>query len=49
MASEEKIDVPFIRDAWASTDFGDVTYELPSCHPLYLIPGLGEGDGNHTV
>ncbi|GLB43360.1 putative peptidase family M20/M25/M40 [Lyophyllum shimeji] len=31
----------------ASTDFGNVTYELPSLHPLFAIPTEING-GNHT-
>ncbi|KAG9012199.1 hypothetical protein FRB94_006567 [Tulasnella sp. JGI-2019a] len=30
-----------------STDFGNVTYELPSLHPMFAIPTLPNG-GNHT-
>lgn len=33
--------------ASASTDFGDVTYELPSIHPSFAIPTEPNG-GNHT-
>jgi len=32
----------------ASTDFGNVSYELPSLHPLYAIPTEPHG-GNHTI
>ncbi|KAG6832657.1 hypothetical protein H0H87_000839 [Tephrocybe sp. NHM501043] len=32
----------------ASTDFGNVSYELPSLHPLYVIPTEPEGS-NHTI
>ncbi|KAG6834097.1 hypothetical protein H0H93_011967 [Arthromyces matolae] len=31
----------------ASTDFGNVTYEIPSLHPRYAIPCEPNG-GNHT-
>ncbi|WWD18289.1 hypothetical protein CI109_102739 [Kwoniella shandongensis] len=31
----------------ASTDFGNVTHELPSCHPMYGIP-TPDGRANHT-
>ncbi|KAJ7201031.1 aminoacylase 1-like protein 2 [Mycena pura] len=31
----------------ASTDFGNVTYELPSLHPGFAIPTIVDG-GNHT-
>ncbi|KAF9651736.1 hypothetical protein BDM02DRAFT_3154125 [Thelephora ganbajun] len=31
-----------------STDFGNVTYELPSIHPSFAIP-TKPGGGNHTV
>jgi len=31
-----------------STDFGNVTYELPSIHPSYAIPTVPNG-GNHTA
>ncbi|KAF9461531.1 hypothetical protein BDZ94DRAFT_1196088 [Collybia nuda] len=31
----------------ASTDFGNVSYEIPSLHPLYAIP-TQPGGGNHT-
>ncbi|KAF8306774.1 hypothetical protein DL93DRAFT_210581 [Clavulina sp. PMI_390] len=31
-----------------STDFGNVTYELPSLHPAFAIPTVPNG-GNHTV
>ncbi|KAG8891967.1 hypothetical protein FRC01_014415, partial [Tulasnella sp. 417] len=31
-----------------STDFGNVTYEVPSLHPSYAIP-TGPGGGNHTA
>lgn len=34
-------------EARASTDFGNVTYELPSLHPRYGIPTEPNG-GNHT-
>ncbi|KAG8854571.1 hypothetical protein FRB96_007441 [Tulasnella sp. 330] len=30
-----------------STDFGNVTYELPSLHPMFAIPTVPNG-GNHT-
>lgn len=30
-----------------STDFGNVTYRLPSCHPGFAIPAP-VGQGNHT-
>lgn len=33
--------------AGASTDFGNVTYELPAAHPNYAIPAT-EGRANHT-
>jgi len=33
--------------ASASTDFGNVTYELPSIHPSFAIPTAPNG-GNHT-
>lgn len=29
----------------ASTDFGNVTFALPACHPMYFIHAKG---GNHT-
>ncbi|KAH7101467.1 hypothetical protein BKA62DRAFT_794595 [Auriculariales sp. MPI-PUGE-AT-0066] len=32
----------------ASTDFGNITYALPSIHPGYAIPTTPDG-GNHTV
>ncbi|KAF8296954.1 hypothetical protein DL93DRAFT_2091535 [Clavulina sp. PMI_390] len=32
----------------ASTDFGNVTYELPALHPGYTIPTVPNG-GNHTA
>ncbi|KAF9269934.1 hypothetical protein L218DRAFT_1071443 [Marasmius fiardii PR-910] len=39
------------RERWgiksASTDFGNVGYELPSLHPGYAIPTVSDG-GNHT-
>jgi len=31
-----------------STDFGNITYELPSLHPAFAIPTEPDG-GNHTV
>ncbi|WOO78196.1 Peptidase M20 domain-containing protein 2 [Vanrija pseudolonga] len=31
----------------ASTDFGNVTYALPACHPMFGIPAT-LGRGNHT-
>jgi len=31
----------------ASTDFGNITYELPSLHPGFAIPTILDG-GNHT-
>jgi len=31
-----------------STDFGNVTYELPSIHPSFAIPTKPNG-GNHTI
>ncbi|KAF7430890.1 hypothetical protein PC9H_006605 [Pleurotus ostreatus] len=31
----------------ASTDFGNVTYRLPSLHPMFAIP-TSPGGGNHT-
>ncbi|KDQ50969.1 hypothetical protein JAAARDRAFT_41598 [Jaapia argillacea MUCL 33604] len=34
--------------AGASTDFGNVTYALPSLHPGFAIPTVTNG-GNHTV
>jgi len=34
-------------DFGASTDFGNVTYELPALHPAYGIP-TKPGGGNHT-
>ncbi|KAK0533243.1 hypothetical protein OC835_002818 [Tilletia horrida] len=38
-------DIPMI----GSTDFGNVTYEVPSFHPLYSIPLKDPvGGGNHT-
>ncbi|KAG7098915.1 hypothetical protein E1B28_000812 [Marasmius oreades] len=40
------------RERWgiksASTDFGNVGYELPSLHPGYAIPTVPDG-GNHTT
>ncbi|KAJ8090516.1 hypothetical protein PM082_002404 [Marasmius tenuissimus] len=40
------------REKWgiksASTDFGNVGYELPALHPGYAIPTVPDG-GNHTV
>lgn len=36
------------QDSTASTDFGDVTYALPACHPGFTIPAA-IGSGNHTV
>lgn len=36
----------FVEDAIASTDFGNVTYELPSIHPVFTIPSTN--GGNHT-
>ncbi|KAG9128250.1 hypothetical protein FRC07_002209 [Ceratobasidium sp. 392] len=40
---------PFLQDTStsASTDFGNVTYELPSIHPGFSIPTVING-GNHT-
>ncbi|KAL0576805.1 hypothetical protein V5O48_005175 [Marasmius crinis-equi] len=39
------------RESWgiagASTDFGNVSYELPALHPGYAIPTVPDG-GNHT-
>ncbi|KAH8108889.1 hypothetical protein DFH11DRAFT_1630995 [Phellopilus nigrolimitatus] len=32
----------------ASTDFGNVTYELPAIHPSFAIPTVPNG-GNHTI
>ncbi|KAL8292357.1 hypothetical protein RQP46_001823 [Phenoliferia psychrophenolica] len=32
----------------ASTDFGNVSYEIPALHPVFAIP-CGLGEGNHTV
>ncbi|TFK31807.1 hypothetical protein BDQ12DRAFT_729235 [Crucibulum laeve] len=32
----------------ASTDFGNITYELPSLHPGFAIPSIKNG-GNHTA
>jgi len=31
----------------ASTDFGNVTYEIPALHPVFAIPTEPQG-GNHT-
>lgn len=36
------------NDTTASTDFGDVTYALPACHPGFVIP-CPVGDSNHTA
>ncbi|KZV63757.1 amidohydrolase [Peniophora sp. CONT] len=36
-------------DTSASTDFGNVTYELPALHPGFNIPTQDEVSGNHTV
>ncbi|WWC95224.1 hypothetical protein V866_002082 [Kwoniella sp. B9012] len=33
---------------YASTDFGNVTYELPGCHPMFGIPTVPNG-ANHTA
>lgn len=33
--------------AGGSTDFGNVTYEMPACHPHYAIPST-VGRSNHT-
>lgn len=33
--------------AGGSTDFGNVTYAVPACHPLFAIP-TDAGCGNHT-
>jgi len=35
-------------DTSASTDFGNVTYELPALHPGFTIPTVANG-GNHTA
>ncbi|KAL4065914.1 hypothetical protein J3A83DRAFT_4432070 [Scleroderma citrinum] len=35
------------RGFGASTDFGNVSYEVPSLHPAYAIPTVTNG-GNHT-
>jgi len=36
--------------ALGSTDFGDISYAMPSLHPAFAIPlpGTGVGSGNHT-
>jgi hypothetical protein len=31
----------------ASTDFGNITFKLPACHPMYGIPAP-PGVSNHT-
>ncbi|CDZ97261.1 Peptidase M20, dimerisation domain [Phaffia rhodozyma] len=41
-----KIDID--RFEGASTDFGNITYEVPACHPDYTIPSR-LGDQNHTI
>ncbi|KAA1079082.1 hypothetical protein PGT21_030934 [Puccinia graminis f. sp. tritici] len=41
------IAVPMDGPALGSTDFGNVSYEVPSIHPIYAIPTL-PGQGNHT-
>ncbi|KAH9471729.1 hypothetical protein MJO29_002500 [Puccinia striiformis f. sp. tritici] len=41
------IAVPMDGPTLGSTDFGNVSYEVPSIHPIYAIPTL-PGQGNHT-
>ena len=36
------------HDTTASTDFGNVTYKLPACHPGFMIP-TEMGQSNHTA
>lgn len=49
MQEEQKTSMPFISSPFASTDFGDVTYELPALHPMFALPGTGNGTNNHTM
>jgi len=42
------VEVPITTEALGSTDFGNVSYELPALHPMFAIPTGGEGNGNHT-
>jgi len=41
------ISVPMGGPTLGSTDFGNVSYEVPSIHPIYAIPTV-PGQGNHT-
>ncbi|GFZ43688.1 hypothetical protein JCM24511_01408 [Saitozyma sp. JCM 24511] len=51
MMSQFNIPVPTLFHDWSagggSTDFGNVTYALPSCHPHFGIP-FTPGRANHT-
>lgn len=42
------VDVPIGTEALGSTDFGDVSYEVPALHPMFKIPGTGEGNGTSS-
>ncbi|KAL8290218.1 hypothetical protein RQP46_003157 [Phenoliferia psychrophenolica] len=39
---------PIGTDLGGSTDFGNVSYEVPALHPMFQIP-CGPGEGNHTI
>lgn len=47
MENRMGIQVPTEGPALGSTDFGNVSYEVPAIHPIYAIPTL-PGQGNHT-
>ncbi|KAI8452106.1 hypothetical protein BY996DRAFT_7248504 [Phakopsora pachyrhizi] len=47
MEDQRGIEVPLEGPILGSTDFGNVSYEVPSIHPLFKIP-CEEGQGNHT-
>ncbi|WWD04000.1 hypothetical protein V865_002062 [Kwoniella europaea PYCC6329] len=50
----ELYDIPIVvgngeeHTVWASTDFGNVTHELPACHPMFGVPTVPNG-ANHTA
>jgi len=47
MIDRAKVEFSSTLPSLGSTDFGDVTYALPSIHPFFKID-VGPGDGNHT-
>ncbi|KAM0745941.1 amidohydrolase [Meredithblackwellia eburnea MCA 4105] len=48
MTERYKAQFPVELSLGGSTDFGNVSYELPALHPAFQIP-CGVGEGNHTV